>query len=687
MSRVIFKTGRAHQEHTSIWARQRLADANGRTFSKPDDQDGVLFADGVGLGKTWEALGAAALILYKQMPEKGRRHVLILCPANLVTKWEDELAAGSPFRERLDSWKNRLLKSGHKAAAQCVWNTLTHVLPIRSAKHVRTRLKRGKFHPPGGTYIISQSLIIREGSGLSALRKEEWDIVIVDEAHNASAKKALEKVQKQRRARTKLLLTATPFQLEPRQMNRLAKNLLKQRHNILSHPDVASYVEQIAQVFESPEKSGPKPGNVKAVSEILRKLAARTIPRTSNRTYEMLVTGGATVELPANLSGLDDAAVRKFLDNIRNQDGEKRDLKFERAYFKQRVRLATNVTPTYVATQLRRVLSMGTDAQESPRFRALGVWAERTFQNDLRLALDTGLPRKTIVFTAWVGEAESGEAAKLKKLLGAAFHKALASVRRGCGRWSEWLKTGCVRLEEKANDAEDAALHDVATTLRALAENEITVVLAGKHSRFATRLLRALRNHTKAIKEVREELIDLSLHDRQEIEGRALKRRLTDRRGALSPWTSGATLGSVERYTGSERRSARDRAATAFREVGPPWVLVASNVGSEGIDLHTYTARIVHYDLEWNPAKMEQREGRGDRVGRRLKEKLAIMYCLVPRTYDERMFHQLVARDRWHGVLLGKPASQLDKESVEAPLLDRKRLDRMRLNLTPRTIR
>ena len=156
---------------------------------------------------------------------------------------------------------------------------------------------------------------------------------------------------------------------------------------------------------------------------------------------------------------------------------------------------------------------------------------------------------------------------------------------------------------------------------------------------------------------------------------------------AISPWTTGSALGAVERYTGGERRSARDRAATAFREVGPPWVLVASNVGSEGIDLHTYTARIIHYDLEWNPAKMEQREGRGDRVGRLLKDrkdKLAILYCLVPRTYDERMFYQLVARDRWHGVLLGKPASRLEDDQADVPLIDRKRIARMRLDLAPR---
>jgi hypothetical protein len=80
---------------------------------------------------------------------------------------------------------------------------------------------------------------------------------------------------------------------------------------------------------------------------------------------------------------------------------------------------------------------------------------------------------------------------------------------------------------------------------------------------------------------------------------------------------------------------------------------------------------------------MEQREGRGDRVGRELSEKLDIVYCVVPSTYDERMFHQLVARDRWYGVLLGRPSQALDDDEVDAPLPKRERLRRMRIDLTP----
>jgi hypothetical protein len=63
---------------------------------------------------------------------------------------------------------------------------------------------------------------------------------------------------------------------------------------------------------------------------------------------------------------------------------------------------------------------------------------------------------------------------------------------------------------------------------------------------------------------------------------------------------------------------------------------------------------------------------------------LEILYCLVPRTYDERMFHQLVARERWHGVLLGKPAQELADEQTEARLISTKAVALIRLDLRPR---
>ena len=76
--REAFRTGKQHQSAVASWARERLADGGGRHFddrtkgSKPK-QTGCLFADGVGLGKTWEALAAVVLLLDKSAGLKRQR--------------------------------------------------------------------------------------------------------------------------------------------------------------------------------------------------------------------------------------------------------------------------------------------------------------------------------------------------------------------------------------------------------------------------------------------------------------------------------------------------------------------------------------------------------------------------------------------------------------------------------------
>ncbi len=39
-------------------------------------------------------------------------------------------------------------------------------------------------------------------------------------------------------------------------------------------------------------------------------------------------------------------------------------------------------------------------------------------------------------------------------------------------------------------------------------------------------------------------------------------------------------------------------------------VLVATDCLSEGINLQEYFTAVLHYDLPWNPNRLEQREGR-----------------------------------------------------------------------------
>lgn len=57
-------------------------------------------------------------------------------------------------------------------------------------------------------------------------------------------------------------------------------------------------------------------------------------------------------------------------------------------------------------------------------------------------------------------------------------------------------------------------------------------------------------------------------------------------------------------------------------EIGnaPLRVLIATDCLSEGVNLQAYFSAILHYDLPWNPNRLEQREGRIDRFGQLTKE-------------------------------------------------------------------
>jgi superfamily II DNA/RNA helicase len=48
-------------------------------------------------------------------------------------------------------------------------------------------------------------------------------------------------------------------------------------------------------------------------------------------------------------------------------------------------------------------------------------------------------------------------------------------------------------------------------------------------------------------------------------------------------------------------------------------ILLATDAVSEGIDLQNYCSRLIHYEIPWNPNRLEQRNGRVDRHGQRAK--------------------------------------------------------------------
>lgn len=78
---------------------------------------------------------------------------------------------------------------------------------------------------------------------------------------------------------------------------------------------------------------------------------------------------------------------------------------------------------------------------------------------------------------------------------------------------------------------------------------------------------------------------------------------------------------AVTGQIGDEQR--RERVDELGQE--PVRVLVATDCLSEGINLQAHFDAVVHYDLPWNPNRLEQREGRVDRYGQPKKSVTAVL--------------------------------------------------------------
>ena len=71
----------------------------------------------------------------------------------------------------------------------------------------------------------------------------------------------------------------------------------------------------------------------------------------------------------------------------------------------------------------------------------------------------------------------------------------------------------------------------------------------------------------------------------------------------------------VKAVTGDEGDSEQRKEIVLTLAKEPVRVLVATDCLSEGVNLQDHYNAVVHYDLPWNPNRLEQREGRVDRFG------------------------------------------------------------------------
>ena len=104
-----------------------------------------------------------------------------------------------------------------------------------------------------------------------------------------------------------------------------------------------------------------------------------------------------------------------------------------------------------------------------------------------------------------------------------------------------------------------------------------------------------------------------------------------------------AAIGAVRRTALITSRGAQPLNAVDAFQGGAIDVLVATDLAAEGLNMQR-AGVVVHYDMPWNPVKLDQRNGRAFRIGQERDFVRAIYF--LPRTRHTRIVQTITAKNR-----------------------------------------
>lgn len=125
----------------------------------------------------------------------------------------------------------------------------------------------------------------------------------------------------------------------------------------------------------------------------------------------------------------------------------------------------------------------------------------------------------------------------------------------------------------------------------------------------------------------------------------------------------------IQEISGGMSDAEQQRIVEEFgRTESPIRVLVASDVASEGLNLHYLSHRLIHFDIPWSLMVFQQRNGRIDRYGQ--KKRPDIRYMLIKSNNkrvkgDMRIIEILITKEEQVLKNIGDPSLLFGKFSVE----------------------
>src|SRR3954447_9894987 len=147
--------------------------------------------------------------------------------------------------------------------------------------------------------------------------------------------------------------------------------------------------------------------------------------------------------------------------------------------------------------------------------------------------------------------------------------------------------------------------------------------------------------------------------------------RATDRaEGRLAVYRGGTSL---------EQREEIKQAFNGDPAVNPVRILLATDAAREGLNLQKYCSNLFHYDIPWNPTRLEQRNGR---IDRKLQPSPTVYcrYFLYENREEDTILRRIVEKTEKIYRELGGFGTVVDKNLVQT--LRRRGIERSRLRYT-----
>lgn len=531
---------------------------------------GLLIADEVGLGKTIEA----GLIWTELKARYEYRRLIVVCPKDLLTKWETELSNKFGVEARIVSPQELLtiLQDPSRSSSFVAVCSLQALQPPSDWEYPDSR----------GYERASARLarFLRDQAGEDPL----FDLLIIDEAHH------LRNPQTQRNqlgrllrplAHHKVFLSATPIHLRNRDLFSLLS---------LLDPETFRFETALQQILEANRPL------IEAREATLRGSSkADILMHLHDAVSHPLLLG--TSQLPNVISEVEGSA--------------------DPLSFSARSRIAGRIDQiNLLANVVNRTRRR--DVQELRVIRNVAAF-RATMTDQERFVYDR--ITQQIEKYAWSCEMGAGFLLSMPQRLLA------SSIPASMEHWrarSTDLQIEDDMDEDFLNGADhDGELNSLRTTIAELCrELPLPEKLAESDSKFSAFYSVIDQYLTDAPS---EKIVIFSTF-------RATLEYL-DRRLRKCGYQTRLLHGGIKN---------RDTTLKEFEEEPKIRILLASEIGSEGLDLQ-FCRALVNYDLPWNPMRVEQRIGRIDRIGQ-AAESISIFNLLYADTIDDRIYGRLYER-------------------------------------------